>query len=190
MWGKFKRHRFAVVSAIFLAGLYFSILICEFLAPYDYQARHVDYIHAPPQAVHLFHDGTFIGPFVYGLSYNLNLTNLKREYAPDTSAIYPLRFLCRGESYRFWGLVESNLHLFCPAQGGVAFLAHVGRFVTGLIQIPTWPFLAAVVIGPGLKVIEPSVFVRIAQDARDRHPSEMSEPIGERLSFCGEPEPR
>jgi peptide/nickel transport system permease protein len=134
MWWKFKRHRFAVVSAIFLGGLYFSILICEFLAPYDYQTRHVDYIHAPPQPVHLFHDGKFVGPFVYGLRYNLNLTILKREYTADTSAIYPLRFLCRGESYRFWGLVESNLHLFCPAQGGVAFLLGTDRLGRDLLS--------------------------------------------------------
>src|SRR5918992_5708 len=134
MWWKFKRHRFAVISAVFLAGLYCSILICEFLAPYNQHSRHVDYIHSPPQAVPLFHDGKFIGPFVYGLRYNLNLTNLRREYTADTSAIYPLRFLCRGEDYRFWGLIESDLHLFCPAQGGVAFLLGTDRLGRGLLS--------------------------------------------------------
>ena len=42
------------------------ILICEFLAPYNLHTRNVDFIYAPPQAVHLFHDGQFVGPFVYG----------------------------------------------------------------------------------------------------------------------------
>jgi peptide/nickel transport system permease protein len=134
MWWKFKRHRVAVLSAIFLGVLYFSILICEFLAPYDYQARHVEYIHAPPQAVHLFHEGKFVGPFVYGLRYRLNMTNLKREYSTDTSVVYPLRFFCRGDSYHFWGLVEGAVHLVCPAAGGVAFLLGTDRLGRDLLS--------------------------------------------------------
>jgi peptide/nickel transport system permease protein len=134
MWWKFKRHRVAVLSAIFLGMLYFSILICEFLAPYDNQSRHVDYIHAPPQAVHLFHEGKFLGPFVYGLQYHLNMSNLKREYTIDTSVIHPLRFFCRGESYQFWGLIESNAHLACPAEGGVAFLLGTDRLGRDLLS--------------------------------------------------------
>ncbi|NJO85922.1 MAG: hypothetical protein HC818_04325 [Synechococcaceae cyanobacterium RM1_1_27] len=39
MWWKFKRHKLAVVSLWFLALLYASILISEFIAPYDLQTR-------------------------------------------------------------------------------------------------------------------------------------------------------
>ena len=46
---------------------YFSILVTEFLAPYDLHSRHTDFIYAPPQRVHLFHEGRFVGPFVYPL---------------------------------------------------------------------------------------------------------------------------
>ncbi|HZA02617.1 MAG TPA: ABC transporter permease [Hyphomicrobiaceae bacterium] len=134
MWWKFKRHRVAVLSAIFLGMLYFSILICEFLAPYDYQSRHADFIHAPPQAVHLFHEGKFIGPFVYGLQYRLNMINLKREYTTDTSVVHSLRFFCRGDSYHFWGLAESDVHLFCPAEGGVAFFLGTDRLGRDLLS--------------------------------------------------------
>jgi peptide/nickel transport system permease protein len=134
MWWKFKRHRVAVVSAIFLAMLYFSILICEFLAPYDYQSRHGDYIHAPPQALHLYHEGKLIGPFVYGLRYRLNMSTLKREYTTDTSIVQPLRFFCRGDSYHFWGLVEGDVHFFCPAEGGVAFLLGTDRLGRDLLS--------------------------------------------------------
>ncbi len=34
----------------------------------------------------------------------------------------PLRFLCRGDAYRFWGLFEAHFHLVCPAEGGTLFL--------------------------------------------------------------------
>jgi peptide/nickel transport system permease protein len=127
MWWKFKRHRVAVWSAIFLAFMYGSILISEFLAPYNLHTRNIEFIHAPPQGLHLFHEGRFVGPFVYGLQYELNMTNLKREYTPDRSAVHPVRFFCRGDSYRFWGLIESDVHLFCPARDGQLFLLGTDR---------------------------------------------------------------
>ena len=128
MWWKFKRHRLALVSGIFLAILYFSILISEFLAPYNFLTRNIDHIYAPPQAVHLFHEGRFVGPFVYGQRYTLNMTNLKREYAPDTSRVQPIRFFCHGEdTYKFWGMIEGSFRFICPAKGGTLFLLGTDR---------------------------------------------------------------
>jgi len=127
MWWKFKRHRLAVISGAFLAVLYASIFISEFLAPYNYQTRHIDHIYAPPQSIHLFHEGRFVGPFVYGQTYSLNMTNLKREYTPDPAAVQPIRFFCRGDAYKFWGLVEGSVHLFCPAKDGTLFLFGTDR---------------------------------------------------------------
>ena len=64
MWWKFRFHRLALTSGIFLCLLYAMIAIVEFLAPYNLHTRNVDFIHAPPQMVHLFNDGQFVGPFV------------------------------------------------------------------------------------------------------------------------------
>src|SRR5690348_2645928 len=57
MWWKFKRHRLALISGIILAVLYTMILFSEFLAPYNLATRNVESIYAPPQAIHLFHEG-------------------------------------------------------------------------------------------------------------------------------------
>ncbi len=122
MWWKFRRHKLAVVSAVFLALLYFMVLIAEFLSPYNYQSRNIDYIYAPPQTVHFFHNGKFEGPFVYGMDFNLNMETLKREYTPDKNRIEHLRFFCRGDQYEFWGFYKTDWHFFCPAEGGHAFL--------------------------------------------------------------------
>ncbi|AEG56597.1 ABC transporter permease [Sinorhizobium meliloti] len=127
MWWKFKRHKVALASGIFLAVLYGMILICEFLAPYDLHTRNVDFIYAPPQRIHFFHEGEFVGPFVYGRTMTLDMDTLKRNYADDTSKVEPIRFFCRGDDYRFWGLFESNLHLVCPAEGGQLFLLGTDR---------------------------------------------------------------
>ena len=122
MWWRFRRHRPAVVSALFLALMYFSILISEWIAPYDLHTRHVRYIFAPPQEVHLFHDGRFIGPFVYGFSVQRDMDTLQRIYKPNHDEPQNLRFFCRGEPYKFWGLVEGSFHLVCPPEDGTFFL--------------------------------------------------------------------
>ena len=128
IWWKFKRHRLAVFSAIVLAVLYASILVSEFLAPYPLAKRNNQFIFAPPQGIHLFHEGEFIGPFVYGFDFKLNMQTLKREYTPNPEKIQRLRFFCLGdEPYRFWGLFESRFHFVCPAEGGTLFLLGTDR---------------------------------------------------------------
>jgi peptide/nickel transport system permease protein len=127
MWWKFRRHKLAVASGIFLAALYAMILICEFLAPYNLHTRNMDFIYAPPQRVHFFHDGQFVGPFVYGRQMRLDMDTLKREYTDDRNEVQPIRFLCRGDAYKFWGLFESNFHLVCPAPDGQLFLLGTDR---------------------------------------------------------------
>jgi peptide/nickel transport system permease protein len=116
-----------VLSGVFLGVLYFSILISEMLAPYELSTRHTDFIYAPPQTVHFFHDGRFVGPFVYGLDYKLNMENLRRDYTEDRTQVQPLRFFCRGDAYEWWGLIPADIHLFCPANGGTVFLAGTDR---------------------------------------------------------------
>ena len=107
--------------------MYGSILISEWIAPYDLHTRHPDFIHFPPQPVHLCHDGRFVGPFVYGFSFKLNMENLKREYTPDPSKVERLRFFCSGEPYEFWGLIPTSFHFVCPAEGGTLFLLGTDR---------------------------------------------------------------
>jgi peptide/nickel transport system permease protein len=127
MWWKFRRHRLALASAVFLTLLYVVIAIAEFLAPYDLHTRNMNNIYAPPQRVHLFHDGEFVGPFVYGRSMRLDIDTLQRVYTEDRSEVQKIRFFCEGDPYRFWGLREANLHLACPAKGGTLFLLGTDR---------------------------------------------------------------
>jgi peptide/nickel transport system permease protein len=127
MWWKFRRHKLAVVSGIILLVSYFSVLFVEVLAPYELSARHTSHLFAPSQSVHLFHEGRLVGPFVYPFAQKLNLTTLQREYTPDTSRPQRLRFLCLGEKYEFWGLVEGRFHLVCPPEDGTFFLLGTDR---------------------------------------------------------------
>jgi peptide/nickel transport system permease protein len=128
MWWKLQRHKLAVISGAILLAFYASILISEILAPYDLNTRNIDFIYAPPQPIHLFDDqGRFIGPFVYGFDYRLNMETLKREYAPNPAKIERLRFFCTGDSYYLWGLVHWDFHLVCAAKDGTFFLFGTDR---------------------------------------------------------------
>jgi peptide/nickel transport system permease protein len=121
MWWRFRRHRPAVVSAIFLALMYLSTMISEFIAPYDLHTRHSAYIFAPPQQVHFVHDGQFLGPFVYALKTTRDMQTLQRVYTEDKTKPQKLRFFCLGDSYEFWGVIEGSFHFVCPPEGGQFF---------------------------------------------------------------------
>lgn len=124
---RFRRHKLAVISLAFLLFAYATTLITEFLAPYGLTTRNIDHILAPPQGIHLFHEGNFIGPFTYGLDYRLDMESLTRVYTPNPQRIEKLRFFCRGDSYRFWGMVEGSLHFVCPSETGTLFLLGTDR---------------------------------------------------------------
>ncbi|MGA7867688.1 MAG: ABC transporter permease [Stellaceae bacterium] len=133
MWWKLRRHRIAVLSGALLLIMYASILICEFLAPYDLDARNTDFIYAPPQRIRIFDNGRLVAPFVYGFDYRLDMNTLERVYTSNDKR-QPLRFFCRGSGYRFWGLFPGDLHLVCPADGGQLFLAGTDRLGRDLLS--------------------------------------------------------
>jgi peptide/nickel transport system permease protein len=133
VWWKLRRHRVAVLSGAILLFMYASILICEFLAPYDLDARNTDFIYAPPQRIRIFDQGRLVAPFVYGYDYRLDMNTLERVYT-NNGERQPIRFFCRGSEYRFWGLFAADLRLFCPSPGGQLFLAGTDRLGRDLLS--------------------------------------------------------
>jgi peptide/nickel transport system permease protein len=127
MWWKFRRHRIAVASALVLLLVYASILVSEVLAPYNLHTRDSRHIYAPPQELRLFHEGRFVGPFVYGYRMELDLQTMRRVFTPDAAQVQRLRFFCSGDEYQFWGLVDGSFHLVCPAEDGTFFLFGTDR---------------------------------------------------------------
>ena len=118
MWWKFKRHKLAVVSGFFLLFCYVAIIFSEMIAPYSLETRNTKFIYAPPQSVHLIHEGEFVGPFVYGYKTRLDMKTLKRIHTPDHKKVEKLRFFCSGDKYNYWGLIAGDFHFVCPAEKG------------------------------------------------------------------------
>ena len=122
VWRKFKRHRLGLISGIFLLICYLILPVAGFIAPYTPNERSADYLYAPPQSINLWHEGEFIGPYVYATTATADLVNYRWTYTTDETRPMPLEFFCEGSTYKLFGLIRSDTHLFCPPEGATVFL--------------------------------------------------------------------
>ena len=124
MWWRFRKHKVAVGSTAVVLLLYLVALACEFLAPYDPSAYDAKYIYAPPQRIRFFSsDGFHLRPFVYAIGGERDPETLVILYEQDKQTIYPIYFFVRGAPYSFWGLFDTDLHLFgIKEEEGTMFL--------------------------------------------------------------------
>lgn len=124
---RFLKHKLAVISALFLGFLYLCVPFVEVIAPYGANTRDAQHLYAPPQSVHLWHEGEFVGPFVYPTVAEPDLEMFRWDYIEDRSTPQPLRFFCSGEEYQFWGLFDADFHLVCAPEAGTFFLLGTDR---------------------------------------------------------------
>jgi peptide/nickel transport system permease protein len=114
IWWKFRKHKLALASGVILILIYLIALFVEPLAPSLPDLTSSIYTYAPPQRVHLFHEGQFIGPFVYGLKQEIEPTALRRIFKPDPTKVVRLGLFVHGEPYKLWGQFNSDIHLIGP----------------------------------------------------------------------------
>lgn len=125
MWRKFRKHKLAMASTWLLLIFYVFALFGNFLAPQGTEQYDGKYVNCGPTKIHLFHEGKFIGPFVYGLEVERDPETLMKIFVEDESQIYRIKFFAQGDDggeYKFLGLFDSNLHLFEVEEGGKLFL--------------------------------------------------------------------
>jgi peptide/nickel transport system permease protein len=124
VWRRFRRHRLAYASLVFISVLYVIVLLAEFFAPYDPFGRNPTAVMAPPSSIHLLDkDGNLHWPFVYGRKAELDRRTFQRTYVEDTAVRYPIRLLVRGDRYTLLGFIETDLHAFGVDRPGALFLA-------------------------------------------------------------------
>lgn len=122
VWRKFKRHKLGLISGIFLLICYLILPVAGFVAPYTPNERSADYLYAPPQSINLWHEGKFIGPYVYAIDATADLVNFRWTYETDETTPMPLEFFCEGAQYNLFGLIPSYTHLFCAPEDATVFL--------------------------------------------------------------------
>ncbi|MFV2092411.1 MAG: ABC transporter permease [Hyphomicrobiales bacterium] len=147
MWYKFRRHKLAVISGIFLLLMYGSIPIAELIAPYNLEFRNSDYVNAPPQKLRIFRDGALVAPYVLGLNGKPNLETYRWDFTEDPSKIQTLRFFCSGDPYRFWGIWKAKFHFVCAADGGTLFLLGTDRLGRDMLSRITYGTRISLTVG-------------------------------------------
>lgn len=160
---RFMHHRAAVLSLGILAIFYLCAIFAGFMAPYDPRHKDTDYMYAPPQRLRFFDRGRFqLRPFVYGFTSNFDSTTGGTSYEIDKAKKYPIHLFVRSDPYEFWGLFETDVHLFGVKEGRISLLGsdgagrdvlsriiHGGRLSLsiGLIGIATSFFIGIIVGG-------------------------------------------
>ena len=113
VWWKFKRHKLAQMAMVVLGILYFIAIFAEFVSPHDPLHRFKDYLSFSPISIHIRDtQGKFHTPFVYGITKGRDPVTFRPVYEEDTSIIYPIGLFVRGDPYKLWGFIESDIHLF------------------------------------------------------------------------------
>ena len=113
MWWKFRKHKLAVASGIFLIFIYLVAFFCEFVAPYGPEDTFIRYKLAPPTKIHVVDaQGQWHAPFVYQIVRTKDPETLRNIYTENPDVMFPIKFFVQGSAYKLWGLIEMDRHLF------------------------------------------------------------------------------
>ena len=85
---KFRKHKLAMVSLVVLMILYIVAIFGNFFAPQGTEKYDGSYVNCPPHGIHLFHEGKFIGPFVYGLARERDPETYMMKFVDNKEEIY------------------------------------------------------------------------------------------------------
>lgn len=113
VWRGFKRHKVARVCGVITLVIYLVAIFAPFLAPYSTSAHDADYTYAPPQQIHLFHDGSF-QPHVLGFTLEQDPETLELQFTEDPENVIPIGLFVRGSEYKLFGLIPWDRHLIGP----------------------------------------------------------------------------
>ena len=82
----------------------------------------------------MLHEGRLQAPFVYRMTREVDAKSRRKIYTEDRTTPYPVELFTRGERYRFWGLFDTDLHLFGVSDEATFFV--FGRTDWGVICSP------------------------------------------------------
>jgi peptide/nickel transport system permease protein len=111
---RFMRHRLACAGLVAVASFYLVVMFADFLAYADPEKSNAQRALVPPQPIHLWLQGRF-APHVDTLIRGRDPETLVLQYRVDPSHPLPLTLLARGYSYRLFGVIPSDIHLFGTA---------------------------------------------------------------------------
>jgi peptide/nickel transport system permease protein len=151
MWWKFKKHRLALIGTVLLAIFVIIATFAEILSPYTAGSRTPNYLFGRPQTLHFVDaEGNFhLRPFTYALTAKMDPKTFLLEVKEDTSEPWPVYFFVKGDPYKMWGFIESDIHLFGVKEGHLHLLGtdQLGRDILSRLFHATRTSLTIGVVG-------------------------------------------
>lgn len=117
------KDKFARAALIVLGIIYITLFLADFIAPYtkDFSDRTMAYV--PPSKVFTIDEnGKLSKPYTYNYVRTFNQDTLEIEYNFDRTKKHYVKFLSKGEPYKFLGIIPMKRHLFTTDAGGRIFL--------------------------------------------------------------------
>jgi peptide/nickel transport system permease protein len=108
---RFRLTPAAAAGTVILGAFYLIALFGGFVAPYSQEAGDRARFYQPPQRLHWIDEGGRFHPLPF-VRPMMPAGGEAFAYAEDGARRLPLRFLVRGDSYRWLGLLRSDRHLF------------------------------------------------------------------------------
>ncbi len=118
IWWRFRHHRTALAGGIVLIVIALAGAFAEFLTPYTGTTRNTEYLLGPPQPIRFWDTNGFsLRPFVHGVKTERDPVTLRPLPVADPETRWYIRFFTHGDSYTFFGLFRSDIHLFGTDEG-------------------------------------------------------------------------
>ncbi|MEJ1157222.1 ABC transporter permease [Prosthecomicrobium sp. N25] len=121
IWWAFRRHKLAMVALFVTIALYIVAAVPGFFAINDPNQQNARAGYQPPQAIHFFHEGSFVGPYFHPSKLTRDPETLEPIFVADTTRRVPLVFFGEGYTWSFLGLFASKLHLVATSDAASPF---------------------------------------------------------------------
>lgn len=150
VWWRFRRHKVAMIGAAVL--ILFAILgtFADFVAPYGPSTRDRSYLMGPPQ-IPMFWDGNGVSlqPFVHGIKTTRDPVTLRSIATTDPDSRRFVQFFVKGDKYRMFGVIKSEVHLFGLDKGKIHLFGtdELGRDMFSRTMFATGTSLSIGVLG-------------------------------------------
>lgn len=110
LWRKklsyFYRNKFALTAGLIVLFLYIIVIFAPFFAPYSANKNFKNKFFHPPTKIHFSDQNGLRKPFIY----ETEIKDGWAEYEINKDKKYNLKFFHQGESYKFLGFFESDIH--------------------------------------------------------------------------------
>jgi peptide/nickel transport system permease protein len=105
---RFMENKLSVAGGIALLVFYVVAIFQPFVSPYPVDALDSNFQYAAPTALH------FVGgrPAICPLTQTLNQQTFTWTYTQDCSQAVPIGFFVHGYSYKLFGILPTDIHLF------------------------------------------------------------------------------